>query len=226
MRGFVAVLVAAVVLPVAGRIAGQAGVHVLPFDTARETLRIHVSPSPAGMAFADVAAAKRPRLAINGTYYGMDGRPLGILRSRGRWSFRGGHMRTAFAVDRRGAASIIRRDDVRRNPANFPFAVAAGPRLLTNGRITLNPEAEGFRAASRRLRASRVALGVRRDGSALAIVDEIPVTLAEFAAVCRNAGAVDAVNLDGGGATALYEDGRVTVSPRIPMANVITIGER
>jgi exopolysaccharide biosynthesis protein len=67
---------------------------------------------------------------------------------------------------------------------------------------------------------------VRGDGSGIVIVDEDAVTLADFAEACRKAGAVDAVNLDGGGATALYRDGATLVSPRIPMVNIITITRR
>jgi uncharacterized protein YigE (DUF2233 family) len=168
----------------------------------------------------------KPAVAFNGTYYGKDGRPLGLLRSGGKWVFRNGHMRTVFVVDKDNRAAVVSRADVRRDPGRYPFALAAGPRLLTGGKVTLNPEAEGFRPASRTIRAPRVALGVRKDGTGLVVVEEGFVTLGEFAASCHAAGAVDALNLDGGGATALYENGRTVVTPRIPMSNIVTIGKR
>jgi uncharacterized protein YigE (DUF2233 family) len=165
-------------------------------------------------------------VAFNGTYYGTDGKPLGLLRSEGKWVFRNGHMRTVFVVDGACRAAIVSRSDVRQNPKRYPFALAAGPRLLTNGKVTLNPEAEGFRPASRTLRAPRVGIGVSKDGAGVVVVQDEFVTLAEFAATCREAGAMDAVNLDGGGVAALYEDGRVVVAPRKPMSNIVTISPR
>lgn len=227
MHSSIRLILAGLILPVAGGIAALSPrVHVIPFSASHFVLRVHVASSPNGDSFEKFVSTAKPRVALNGTYYGQDGKPLGIVRSRGKWLFRGGHMRTAFVVDRRGRASLTTRDVVRKDPDRYPFALAAGPRLLKGGTVCLNPEAEGFRPASRRLRASRVALGVRRDGMGVVVVDEDSVTLAEFASVCRAAGAVDAVNLDGGGATALYHNGKTIVSPAIPMIDIVTISDR
>lgn len=225
MRRLITAIAAAAMVPLAG-LAAMPRVHVLTFSPAHDRLRILRSSASRGEPFEALVKATHPDIAVNGTFYGTDGRPLGLLRSNGKWVNRGGHMRTVFAVDARGRASVTSRDAIRRHPASYPFALAAGPRLLTDGRVTLNPEAEGFRSAARRVRASRVALCVRRDGAGLVVVDEHPVTLAEFAAVCRKAGAVDAVNLDGGSATALYHKGQTKVSPRGPMVNVLAITKR
>jgi len=224
MRRIWTVFAVAAVLPVAGQLAARSpNVHVVGFRPGRDAVRVRMAPSHALGDFEAMARKGKPRVAFNGTYYGTDGRPLGLLRSEGKWVFRGGHMRTAFVVDRRGRAAVVSRTEVRRAPERYPFALAAGPRLLTQGKITLNPEAEGFRPASRTLRAPRVALGVRKDGSGVVVVQDDFVTLAQFAAVCREAGAVDAVNLDGGGAAGLLENGRVLVRPHHPMSNIVTI---
>jgi uncharacterized protein YigE (DUF2233 family) len=227
MHGSIRYVLAGLVLPVVGGIAALSPrVHVVPFSPSHFAMRVHLADSPSGDTFERFVRKARPRVAFNGTYYGEDGKPLGILRSRGRWLFRGGRMRTAFVVDQQGKASLTTRDDVRKDPTRYPFAIGAGPRLLKGGTICLNPEGEGFRAASRRIRASRVALGVRRDGMGMVVVDEDSVTLGEFAAVCREAGAMDAVNLDGGGATALYHNGKTLVSPALPMIDIVTISDR
>lgn len=224
MRGVWLAMMAAVGVPLAG-LAARPTVHVEVFAPQREPLRIQRAASASGASFEDmVAKAARPRIAFNGTFYGTDGRPLGLLRADGRWVYRNGHMRTVFAVDDRGRALLTSRDAVRRAPGRYPFALAAGPRLLTGGKVTLNPEAEGFRSAARRRHARRLALGVRKDGAGLVILEERAVTLAEFAETCRRAGAVDAVNLDGGSATALYRNGAVVVSPIAPMSNIVTVG--
>lgn len=220
---WVSILVAMIAV---GRLAaGAAHVHAIPFSPRKDVIRI-VRADQADGDFEAMARAANPRLAFNGTYYGTDGKPLGLLRSGGKWIFRNGHMRTAFVVDRNGRALIISRDAVRAAPSRYPFAIAAGPRLLTGGRVTLNPETEDFSRASRTVRAPRVALCTRKDGNAAVVVQDDYVTLAEFASTCRAAGAVDAVNLDGGGAAALYKDGEVLVRPHSPMSNVVTISAR
>lgn len=225
MRGLFVVLMLVATVAAGRLMAGSAHVHVVAFSPGKDALRI-VRAAPEGGEFETMARAAKPRVAFNGTYYGKDGRPLGLLRSNGKWVFRNGHMRTAFVVDKRGRSAVVSRADVRKDPERYPFALAAGPRLLTGGRVTLNPEAEGFRPASRTLRAPRVALCSRKDGSGLVVVQDDFVTLAEFAATCREAGAVDAVNLDGGGAAALYRDGRILVRPRIPMSDIVTISAK
>ena len=188
MRAILMGLMGFAVLPVAGGLLARApNVHVIPFSPARDTLRIHKSASDAEADFETMARAAKPSVAFNGTYYGKDGRPLGLLRSGGKWVFRHGHMHTAFVVDRKGRASVVSRAEVRRAPGNYPFAIAAGPRLLTAGKVTLNPEKEGFKPASRRIRAPRVALGVRRDGTGVVVIQDEFATLSEFAEECRRA---------------------------------------
>ena len=101
--------------------------------------------------------------------------------------------------------------------------VSGGPRLLAGGRIRVRSAAEGFNPLSApwfhgsfvASRHPRTMAGVRRDGSLLlATVDgrrpgwSAGVTLQEGARVMRSVGARDALNLDGGGSTAMAVRGR------------------
>lgn len=113
-------------------------------------------------------------------------------------------------------------------------AVAGGPRLLTDGRVTITAAEEGIGAGFVTTRHPRTAAGVTRDGTLLLVsVDgrqkalSQGVSLPELAAILLKHGAVDAVNLDGGGSTALVTRERVTNSPSSgverPIANALLV---
>jgi Phosphodiester glycosidase len=109
--------------------------------------------------------------------------------------------------------------------------VSGGPRLVAGGRVRVRSSAEGFDplaapwfhgsfVASRQ---PRTMAGVRRDGSLLLVTVDgrrpgwsAGVTLQEGARVMRALGALDALNLDGGGSTAMAVRGRTANLPSDP----------
>jgi len=106
--------------------------------------------------------------------------------------------------------------------------VGGGPRLLARGRIRVRAAAEGFAPLSApwfygsfvATRNPRTLAGVQEDGTLLlATVDgrragwSAGVTLPEAARVMRALGARDALNLDGGGSSAMTVRGKVVSRP-------------
>lgn len=97
--------------------------------------------------------------------------------------------------------------------------LGAGPRLVANGSVHVTAGEEQFPGDIRYGRAPRSAVAVTKAGHLLfAVVDgrqahSHGLTLTEFAQLLVRFGARDAVNLDGGGSSALYADGRVQNSP-------------
>jgi exopolysaccharide biosynthesis protein len=98
-------------------------------------------------------------------------------------------------------------DDVQSCPAQFKEGLAAGPRLLRAGEIAASP--------SNFTRHPRTALGVSRSGNKVWIVVtdgrqagySEGATLTEMAQLLLDLGAYNAINLDGGGSSALvYAD--------------------
>ena len=93
-------------------------------------------------------------------------------------------------------------------PWDVAEAVGAGPVLLRDGEAVVATEAEVFWGSHAR-RHPRSALGIAADGRVwLVVVDgrqprSRGVTLEELAAMLDRLGAVDALNLDGGGSSAL-----------------------
>jgi len=101
---------------------------------------------------------------------------------------------------------------------NIRHVVCGGPRLASGG--VARPSHEGFPEGFRDRRHPRTAAGVAADGSLLLVVVDgrwpehsLGMTLSELARELVSLGAVDAVNLDGGGSTTLVVGGAVVNRP-------------
>ena len=103
---------------------------------------------------------------------------------------------------------------------SVPHILGAGPRLIANGKILVTADAEAFPADIRVGRAPRSAVGVTKWGDyILAVVDgrqsqSRGCTLTEWAEILLNKfGAVNAINLDGGGSSELIVKEKIVNSP-------------
>ncbi|MDR7496376.1 MAG: phosphodiester glycosidase family protein [Armatimonadota bacterium] len=105
-------------------------------------------------------------------------------------------------------------------PSDVYHAVQGGPQLVREGRVFVPYVWEGFSASFVRLRTARSAIGITRAGKVLFVAVDghsrhSGMTLDELAALMHTLGAVDAMNLDGGGSSTLVVGGRVvTALPR------------
>ena len=97
--------------------------------------------------------------------------------------------------------------------------VGAGPRLVENGAVHVTAGEEQFPGDIRYGRAPRSAVGVTKEGKIVfAVVDgrqshSHGLTLTEFAELLVKFGVQNAINLDGGGSSALCVRGSVVNSP-------------
>jgi len=112
--------------------------------------------------------------------------------------------------------------DLRTNP-RWPairHALGGGPRLVKDGREHITASPEGFRSDIYAGAPSRTAVGITATGRLLLVVaegaggdDRCGMTLKELAATMIKLGAVDAMNLDGGGSSTFVADGRLYNAP-------------
>jgi exopolysaccharide biosynthesis protein len=115
------------------------------------------------------------------------------------------------------------RSDVRLHPRPaFPpeFVVGGGPRLVRNARLAAAGDPGIYGAGFADARHPRTAVGVRADGRILLVTVDgrqpersVGMTIAELTALLLELGAVEALNMDGGGSTTMVADGRVVNNP-------------
>lgn len=106
-------------------------------------------------------------------------------------------------------------------PAPWPVedAVGAGPALVSNGEIRVTINEEVFFGSAIPNTHPRTAAGIRDDGTLLLVVVDgrQPVSrgvdLEQLAALMADLGAEKALNLDGGGSSSLYVNGRLLNRP-------------
>ncbi len=112
--------------------------------------------------------------------------------------------------------------------------IGGGPRLVRDGNLWITGEEEKIRADVTQGRAPRTALGITSDGRLLLVTVNgrqpnisVGMTLAELGNLLRELGAVQAMNLDGGGSTTMVIRNLVLNLPsdgkERPVSNAIVI---
>jgi len=128
-----------------------------------------------------------------------------------------------FAVGRRVAYRVDRADGLPLGAfAGAREAIGCGPRLVTDGLITVDPAAEGFRDPKILFAsAERSAVGLTGDGRMLFVATS--GTIRELAYVMRDLGARDAMAFDGGASTGIWYRGRSLVTPGRLINNALLV---
>lgn len=92
-------------------------------------------------------------------------------------------------------------------------ALQVGPRLMTDGKITINPTEEGFRDPKILVNsAMRSAVGFTKERQLILLT--VPnARIGEVAEIMRQLGAYQAMNLDGGASSGLYVNGQYLTIP-------------
>jgi hypothetical protein len=104
-------------------------------------------------------------------------------------------------------------------PWRVTDAIGAGPMLVADGRIRITTDEEVFFGSSIPNTHPRTAAGRTRDGSLILLVvdgrqpESRGVNLQELAQIMLDLGAVDALNLDGGGSATLVANGELLNRP-------------
>jgi hypothetical protein len=128
-----------------------------------------------------------------------------------------------FGVGRRAAFRIVRGNG--QPMGAFAFAreaIGCGPRLVTDGQITVDPAAEGFRDPKiLYASAARSAVGLTRDG--WMILATSGGTIREMADVMRGLGASQAMAFDGGASAGLWYRGSYVTAPGRLLNNALLI---
>lgn len=170
-------------------------------------------------------------VAINGTFFdaytkGAYKAPYGYIVSGGKMlKNSSGDLRTIFTYDSNHLAALIPGLDFKSHFASGSMegALQAGPRLLVNGKVSLNVTAEGFKDPKILTGGgARSALGLTRDHK-LILLTTSGATIPQLAEIMKQAGAYQAMNLDGGASSGLYYNGKYLTTPGRQISNAIIV---
>lgn len=185
-------------------------------------------------ALNSIAKRSNAAVAINGTFFdaytdGAYKAPYGYLVSGGTMLKNSpGDRRTVFAYDRNLLTELIPGSDfmARFNAGTVEGALQAGPRLVVNGAVALNVAAEGFKDPKIQTGGgARSALGITRDHK-LILLTSGGATIRQLAEIMKQAGAYQAMNLDGGASSGLYYNGKYLTTPGRLISNALVIQTR
>lgn len=112
--------------------------------------------------------------------------------------------------------------------------ISGGPYLVKDGDVYIDVTAQKLNAITGKN--PRTAIGYTTENEFIMVTvdgreqSSVGMTLGELARMMKNLGCVNAMNLDGGGSSVMYVNGRVVNNPAqkggIPISNALTITER
>ncbi|WP_151733082.1 phosphodiester glycosidase family protein [Paenibacillus tengchongensis] len=185
-------------------------------------------------ALGSIAKRSQAQAAINGTFFDAYTKdaykaPYGYIASGGKLLKNSpGDKRTVFVYDSNLLADLVPGGEFmdRLNSGAVTGAIQAGPRLLTNGQVALNVAAEGFKDPKILTGGgARSALGLTRDHK-LILLTTGGATIPQLAQIMKQAGAYQAMNLDGGASSGLYYGGKYLTEPGRLISNALVVKTR
>lgn len=197
------------------------------------TLDVVLAGDQAGKVedLSSIAKRSKASVAINGTFFdayttGDYKGPYGYIISGGSMAHKSsGDRRTVFTFDNNLLADLIPGADF---PARFAAGgiqggLQAGPRLVVNGKVSLNVAEEGFKDPKILTGGgARSALGITRDHK-LILLTTGGATIPQLAEIMKQAGAYQAMNLDGGASSGLYYNDKYLTTPGRKISNALVV---
>nr|WP_059051803.1 phosphodiester glycosidase family protein [Paenibacillus senegalimassiliensis] len=180
---------------------------------------------------SSLAKRHKAAVAINGTFFNAYTSeaykaPYGYIVSNGELKMRaGGDKRTIFAYDSNLLTQLIPGTEFTDAFAegNMEGALQAGPRLVVDGKVAIDVKTEGFRDPKILTGGgARSALGITRDHK-LILLTSGGATIPQLAEIMKQAGAYQAMNLDGGASSGLYYNGKYLTSPGRKISNALLV---
>ena len=117
---------------------------------------------------------------------------------------------------------------------NVKHIISGGPYLVKDGEVFVDMTAQKLGAIGGRN--PRSAIGYTKDNNLILVAvdgregSSIGMTLMELGNFMKEAGCINAINLDGGGSTVMYVNGQIVNKPAqqggIPLSNAIVLAER
>jgi exopolysaccharide biosynthesis protein len=202
---------------------GSMSVHVVRIDLTNDDVRVIATPeSQRRLRVSDFAKKNRAIVAINADYFTKDFQPIGlVVGACGVWKGTKDTTREGIVAVGDGRARIDPQREVLEQPEAWMEAIISGwPMIVRSCAPLTAPQLPGSDAFTRAPH-PRTAVGVSKDGKTLYFVvadgrrDGVPgLTLARLARfMADELGVCSAMNLDGGGSSAMWIDDRIVNQP-------------
>ncbi|WP_195575355.1 phosphodiester glycosidase family protein [Paenibacillus sp. 1001270B_150601_E10] len=169
--------------------------------------------------------------AMNGTFFNAytdsDVKvPYGYIVQNGKIAYKSpGDKRSILVFTKQNHVEVIDGKDFqeRFDAGDVEGALQAGPRLVRDGKVAVDPVTEGFKDPKILSNGgARSAVGITKDQK-LILVTVPSATIPELAHIMKQAGAYQAMNLDGGASSGLYVKGKYVTTPGRSLSNSFLI---
>lgn len=180
---------------------------------------------------SSIAKRSKAVVAINGTFFDAYTKdsykaPYGYIVDGGALKKKAsGDQRTIFTYDKNLLAELIPGGEFndRFNLGTMEGALQAGPRLVVDGKVAIDVKGEGFKDPKILTGGgARSALGLTRDHK-LILLTTGGATIPQLAEIMKQAGAYQAMNLDGGASSGLYYKGKYLTTPGRKISNALVV---
>jgi len=179
-----------------------------------------------GESFGSFIQRLNPIAAINATFFcKTTWKPIGDIVVNGRLANFGG-MGTGLCITEDNQVEfIIVRTGRHTDWGKYKTVICCGPRLLVDGSVWVQPQAEGFSDSHVLGIGRRTAVGLTNRNRLLLLNTRKACSLKQLAHIMKDIGCTDAINFDGGSSTAMYYRGKTVTSPGRRLTNLLLVFE-
>ena len=174
--------------------------------------------------FGQMVRRTQPTVALTGTFFCTQSKlPVGDIVIDGQLEHFGG-MGTALCITDNNEVEFVKTARYKHQDwSKFDFVMSCGPRLITNGKVYVQPKVEGFRDKNMLRPNSRLAVVLTKGKKLIFVTTRKPVILSKLAKAMRAIGVVNAMNLDAGSSLGLHYKGKTIIKPGRWLTNLILV---
>lgn len=206
---------------------GSGKYHVVTADLRQATLSPETAHSRRLTSVWNLINSRKPVAAITGTFFNPASQiPVADVVVDGK-RVATGNRGSAVGVDWYGQVHIL--DTKFKHEMDwmgYRYLLRGAVRIVSKGKVTINPKGQRFKDSRIWGRAARTAVGKTADGRLVMVATNSSVTLGELGKAMVANGVRDAISLDGGGSTCLYYRGTLVIPPKRKLSNILMVCEK
>ena len=174
--------------------------------------------------FGQMVRRTQPTVALTGTFFCTRSKlPVGDIVIDGQLTHFGG-LGTAMCITDNNEVEFVKTERYKHQDwSKYDFVMSCGPRLITDGKVYVQPRVEGFKDRHMLRPNSRLAVGVTKGKKLVFVTTRKPVILSKLAKAMKAIGVYNAMNLDAGSSLGLHYKGKTIIKPGRWLTNLILV---